>query len=167
MNGFNCTTCGQFHDDLPMCLGASAPELYARIPEQERSTRVALTSDQCVIDEKHFFVLGRILIPVIGSSEPFVWLCWVSLSESNFLRACELWHTEGRESEAPYFAWVQSDFPYEPTTLSLKANLITMPLGERPIVELQACEHPLYIEQLNGITFERVQQIVEAALHGP
>ena len=166
MNGFNCKTCGQFHAELPMCLGASAPELYSRIPESERDTRVDLTSDQCVIDEEYFFVLGRIIIPVIGQDEPFVWLCWVSLSESNFLRACELWQSEGRESEKPYFAWVQSDLPYESTTLGLKSNLVTMPVGERPLVYLHECDHPLYIEQRDGITIERVQQIVEAALHG-
>jgi hypothetical protein len=166
MKGFNCSTCGQYHEEMPMCFGASAPELYWRIPEQERNTRIDLTSDQCVIDEQHFFVLGRILIPVEGLSEPFVWLCWVSLSETNFLRACELWHSEGRESEPPYFSWIQSDLPYEKTTLSLKASITTMPLGERPLIKLHECDHPIYFEQRDGITLSRVQQIAETALHG-
>ena len=166
MNSFLCNTCGKQHDELPMCFGPSAPDLWFSIPEAEREGRSELSSDQCVIDDKHFFVLGRILIPVIDGPSPFIWLAWVSLSETNFLRTCELWESEGRESEPPYFGWLQSALPYEPTTLSLKTQLHTMPLGERPSIVLERTNHPLSVEQDLGITMARVQEIVEAALHG-
>ncbi|WP_395010005.1 DUF2199 domain-containing protein [Undibacterium sp.] len=166
MNSFLCNTCGKQHDELPMCFGPSAPDLWFSIPEAEREDRSELSSDQCVIDDKHFFVLGRILIPVIDGPSPFIWLAWVSLSETNFLRTCELWESEGRESEPPYFGWLQSALPYEPTTLSLKTQLHTMPLGERPSIVLERTNHPLSLEQDLGITMARVQEIVEAALHG-
>jgi hypothetical protein len=163
--GFHCATCGQYHAELPLVLGAPAPAAYEAVPVAERAERCALSSDQCIIDNKHFFVLGRLEIPVLGQSTPFTWLCWVSLSEQNFERACELWHAKGRESEPPYFAWVQSALPYSPSTLSLKANLVTQPLGERPLVVLQQSEHPLVREQEHGMSLARVQQIVENALH--
>ena len=149
-----------------MCFGAAAPALWHSLPETERNTRAELTSDQCVVDGKHFFILGRILLPVVDGPGPFIWLAWVSLSEKNFLRACELWHSERRESEPPYFGWLQSALPYEPTTLSLKTIVQTMPVGERPTISLKPTDHPLTIEQQNGITMARVQQIAEAALHG-
>lgn len=166
MTGFHCVTCGQHHDELPMCLCTSAPALWDSLPESERNARAELTSDQCVVDGEHFFVLGRILLPVIDGPGPFVWLAWVSLSEENFVRACELWHTEGREREPPYFGWLQCALPYEPTTLSLKAMVHTMPVGQRPAIVLEPTDHALSIEQQNGITMARVQQIAEAALHG-
>lgn len=166
MSGYLCNTCGEYHDELPMCFGPSAPDLWHSIPESERPERGELTSDQCVIDGKYFFVLGRIVIPVIDGPGPFVWLAWVSLSEANFLRTCELWESEGRESEPPYFGWLQSALPYEPTTLNLKTHVQTMPLGERPNIVLQLTTHPLSVEQHSGISMARVQQIVEAALHG-
>ena len=166
MTSFVCATCGQHHDELPMCFGAAAPALWHSLPETERNTRAELTSDQCVVDGKHFFILGRILLPVVDGPGPFIWLAWVSLSEKNFLRACELWHSERRESEPPYFGWLQSALPYEPTTLSLKTIVQTMPVGERPTISLEPTDHPLTIEQQNGITMARVQQIAEAALHG-
>ena len=166
MSGYLCNTCGQYHDDLPMCLGPSAPDLWHAIPEGERSERGELTSDQCVIDGKHFFVLGRIVIPVVDGPEPFVWLAWVSLSEANSLRTCELWESEGRESESPYFGWLQNALPYEPTTLNLKTHVQTMPVGERPTIVLELTPHPLSVEQHSGISMARVQQIVESALHG-
>lgn len=149
-----------------MCFGQPAPVLWSSLPEDERDTRAELTSDQCIVDGKHFFILGRILLPVVDGPGPFVWLAWVSLSEKNFLRACELWHTEARESEAPYFGWLQSVLPYEPSTLSLKTTVQTMPVGERPIIQLEPTDHPLSLEQQHGITMARVQQIAEAALHG-
>lgn len=163
--GFHCATCGQYHAELPLVLGAPVPAAYEAVPVAERATRCSLSSDQCIIDNKHFFLLGRLEIPVLGQSTPFTWLCWVSVSEKNFERACELWHTEGRESEPPYFAWVQSALPYPQSTVNLKANLVTQPLGERPLVCLQECEHPLYEEQEQGVSMVRVQQIVEQALH--
>lgn len=166
MSGYLCTACGQHHDELPMCFGLSAPDLWYSIPEDERNERGELSSDQCVIDDKYFFVLGRILIPVTDGEGPFIWLAWVSLSEENFLRMTELWESQGRESEPPCFGWLQSNLPYEPSTLSLATQVQIMPYGERPIIVLEQSDHPLAVEQHGGITMARVQQIAEAALHG-
>jgi len=127
-----------------------------------------LSSDQCVIDDEHFFVLGRLEIPVLDADEDlFSWNVWVSLSEKNFGRMSELWETEGRENEPPYFGWLSTALPcYPETTLHLKTNVHTRPIGERPFIELEPTEHPLAIEQRNGITLKRVQEIAECALHG-
>lgn len=166
MTGFHCRTCGEFHSELPLCLGLDAPAFWYSIPEQERSTRTLLSSDQCIIDDEHFFVRGRIIIPINGTSDSFIWLVWVSLSKQSFVRASELWETEGRESEPPYFGWLQSALPYDVSTLSLKTNVHTMPLGERPLIEVEPSSHQLALEQASGISIERVQEIVERAFHG-
>lgn len=167
MTGFTCSTCGEYHPDLPMCFGPDAPAPWYAIPEGERAARAELTSDQCVIDGEHFFLLGRIEIPVQGSSEIFCWLAWVSLSHANFNRACELWHTAGRESEPPYFGWLCTLLPaYSEPTLHLKTYVHTRAIGERPFIELESTNHPLAVEQRNGISLRRVQEIVEIAVHG-
>lgn len=166
MNGFNCATCGQFHEQLPMCFGSNAPALWFSIPEDERSDRCDLSSDQCIIDGQYFFVLGRVILPVVDGPEPFVWLAWVSLSEENFQRMSDLWESSERESEPPYFGWFQSALAYDPPTLSLRTSVQTMPLGERPLIRFDEVDHPLVQEQIHGITLQRVQEIAEAALHG-
>ena len=165
MASYQCVTCGQFHDDLPMSFGPPAPALWFTIPESERSERAELSSDQCIIDDEHFFILGQVRIPIENSSQSFTWLAWVSLSEANFQRATELWETVGRESEPPYFGWLQSALPYESSTLNLKTLVHTQAVGERPLIELEQTDHPLSIEQRFGITAQRAQQIAEAALH--
>ena len=149
-----------------MCLGPNAPELWFLLPDETRDSRALLSSDQCVIDGEHFFVLGRIVIPVTDGPGPFVWLVWVSLSETNFDRMHDLWNSEGREAEPPYFGWLQSALPYPIPTMALKTSVQTMPYGERPLITIEPDSHQLAVEQQNGISMTRVQEIAEAALHG-
>ncbi len=93
-------------------------------------------------------------------------MVWVSLSEKNFDRMCELWETEGREKEPPYFGWLSTALPCYTNTMNLKTHVHTQPVGERPLVELEPTNHPLSIEQQKGITMARVQEIAQCVLHG-
>ncbi|MFB9580982.1 DUF2199 domain-containing protein [Streptomyces goshikiensis] len=125
-----------------------------------------LSSNQCVIQAEHYFVKGLIEIPVIGSDEVFSWGALVSLSRENFSRSADLWDTPGRESEEPYFGWLTTDlFVYSPTTLNLKTNVHTRPIGQRPLIELEPTDHPPVVEQRTGITQDRVRNIAAAVLH--
>jgi hypothetical protein len=63
-------------------------------------------------------------------------------------------------------AWLQSALPYSPTTLNLRTNVLTQPIGQRPLIELEPTDHPLSVEQRHGITMARVREIAEAALDG-
>jgi len=163
--GFICGKCGKFHAELPMDFGADEPIAYLSIPKKERKARCELTSDTCVIDREEFFVRGCLEIPVVDGPRSFVWGVWVSLSKQNFKRMAELWDAPGRESEPPYFGWLCTSLPLYPETVLLKTNVHTRPVGQRPFVELEPTDHPLAIEQRNGITMDRVQQIAEALLH--
>ncbi|MEC6743092.1 DUF2199 domain-containing protein [Pseudomonas sp. SD17-1] len=165
MQGFHCATCGEYHDELPTTFGAPAPAAWYDLPQAEREQRAPLSSDQCIIDDTHHFVLGRLEIPIIGSPEPFVWLTWVTVSEADFYRTSELWETPGREREPPYAARVQSEFPYEVSTLNLKATLQTQALGDRPLVFVDAGDHPLALQQNTGITHDQARQLAERCLH--
>jgi hypothetical protein len=166
MDSYICRTCGEKHDGLPTVYGPGAPALWDMLPENKREARGELTDDLCVIDEQHFFIRGRLEIPIIGSDELFCWLVWVSLSEKNFLRTGELWEQLGRENEPPYFGWLQSSLPFYPAALNLKTNVHTRPVGQRPFIELEPTDHPLAVEQRQGITWDRVQYFAEQLLHG-
>ena len=166
LTSYRCSTCDQIHDGLPFSYGSPAPAMWFEIPEKQLEKRVQLSSDQCVIDDKYFFVLGRLEIPVAETDELFSWLVWVSLKEENFARVYELWETVGRETEPPYFGWLQTALPcYPKTTLNLATNVHTRPVGERPFIELEPTDHPVAVEQRNGISLARVQEIAEICLH--
>jgi hypothetical protein len=164
--GYRCRRCGEHHDELPLHYGAEAPAAAYSVPARERKSRVLLSSDQCVIDGEHFFIVGNLEIPVIGyDGDHFSWDVWVSLSKKNFERAFRLWTTPGREAEPPYFGWLSTALPGYPDTLSLKTHVHTREVGRRPRVELEPTDHPLAVEQRTGITWDRVQEIAELVLH--
>ena len=165
MSTYRCRTCGELHEGPPLSYGAEAPAAYFGVPEAEREKRCLLSSDQCIIDNEFFFVLGNIYLPISNREEKFNWLAWVSLSEVNFERASELWESPGREEEPSYFGWLSTALPGYPSTLNLKTNVHTQPVGVRPIIEIQECDHPLYKEQVEGISWERVEEIAEEILH--
>ncbi|MEV5414503.1 DUF2199 domain-containing protein [Thermopolyspora sp. NPDC052614] len=162
--GFTCTCCGERHEGLPLHYSTDAPVYWT--PEMAEDPDSALTSDQCVIKGQAFFLRGLIEIPVIDHDEEFSWGVWVSLSPEKFARAAKLWDTPGRENEPPYFGWLSTELPlYSPSTINLKTNLHTRAIGLRPLIELEPTDHPLAVEQRNGITLARAQQIAETLLH--
>lgn len=165
MKHYICKTCGQRHEGMPTVYGPNAPALLDTIPISERALRVEINDDLCVIDDQYYFIRGRLEIPIHNSNEHFCWLVWVSLSEYNFARTCQFWEQEGREKESPYFGWLQSSLPFYPETLSLKTYVHTRAIGQRPYIELEPTEHPLAVEQREGITWERIQYFAEQIQH--
>jgi hypothetical protein len=164
--GFLCTTCGEQHDDLPLSYSVKAPQAVTAVPPSELEQRVAFSVDQCVIDGRDFYLRGRIPVPVDGREDPFIWGVWAEVSPKNFIRANELWIVEGREKEAPFSGWLDTDLFLYGDTINLEVQVHTMPVGRRPHFEIVDSDHPLAIEQKRGITLERVQQIAETILHG-
>ncbi|MBI1249121.1 DUF2199 domain-containing protein [bacterium] len=163
--GYFCKTCGKYHDELPMEFGANAPAFYYMISEAERDSRCDLTDELCVVDKEHFFIRGCLEIPVVDSERPFIWGVWTSLSKDNFRRTWKLWEKAGRESEPPYFGWLSTSLPLYPDAMYLKTHVHTRPVGERPFIELEQTDHPLAVEQREGITMQQVEEIASQLMH--
>ncbi|MDH2051045.1 DUF2199 domain-containing protein [Achromobacter marplatensis] len=162
---FKCATCDQVHHGLPS-FGADAPESYYHLAPEERQQRGDLGSDDCVIDEEHFFVRGCIELPIHGHPEPFVWGVWVSVSLASFetwVRTFELFE---RAQTPPLFGWLNTQLAPYPDTLSLKTHVHLRDGGVRPSIELEPTNHPLAVEQREGITVERVAEIYAMLVHG-
>ncbi len=164
--GYHCGTCGRYHNELPMSFGFEAPLAWYGVPAEERAARCKLDSDLCVIDLAHFFICGNLEIPVVDGQGSFSWGIWASLSQASFRRTVEVWRMSGREQEPPCFGWFSSRIPCYPDTLNLKTKVHTRPVGQRPWIELEPTDHPLAVEQREGITMARVQEIAEMTLHG-
>ena len=161
---FKCVSCSEWHEGVPG-FGWSTPLVYYAIPEAERSTRVELTEDTCIVDGKHFFVKGCIEIPVHGADEPFVWGVWVSLSQRNFEQFVGLFDRKDRAQYGPYFGWLSAYFTVYPDAEALKTTVHLRDDGMRPYIELQSTDHPLAIEQRDGISVDRLAEIYAAYMH--
>jgi len=161
---WTCACCGKQFDTLPLDWAFDAPGYWNDIPEAERAARGRLSSDFCVADE-HFFIRGCLQIPIIGSDDKLVWGVWVSQSAASFERAQQLFDRDPDPDEEPRFGRLSNEIRvYQPSTLNLKANVHFQPHNSRPLIELEPTDHPLAIEQRNGITLERAQEIAAAAM---
>lgn len=152
---FKCTACGEWHEGMPS-FGALAPLAYYGVPAGERDSRCVLGTDTCVIDEQYFYVRGCLEIPVHGADEPFIWGVWVSLSRSNFDLFVDCYDREHRSHIGPFFGWLSTKLSFYPSTENLKTMAHLRDGGLRPLIELEPTDHPLAIEQREGIDVDRV-----------
>ncbi|HEY4356552.1 MAG TPA: DUF2199 domain-containing protein [Acidobacteriaceae bacterium] len=162
--GFTCSVCGESHL-LSLSYSFKFPLALAAIPEEERDARVVWTPDQCVIDNKDFYLRGRIPVPIHGLEEPFIWGVWAEVSPKNFIRTNELWNTEGREAEPAFAGYLNSELLPYGNTVDLELSVQTQSVGRRPHFTVSDPNHPLAIEQHTGISLERIERIAEQVLH--
>jgi hypothetical protein len=142
------------------CFGPAEPDCLAALPPRQRRN-VLIDSDLCVIGDQQFFIRGCLDLPILGTPYTFTWLVWVSLSRKSFDRAIDVWELTGRESEPPYFGWLNTRIPCYPDTAELKTNVHTTPVGNRPLIVLEPGCHPLAIEQQQGITLRRAESMAK------
>jgi hypothetical protein len=164
---WTCSRCGRVHEGQPRDWAFDAPDYWHTLSPAERS-RGKLSEDLCVIrddDGEHFFIRGVLPIPVAGSDDEFRYGVWTTLSETSFMRVLELWDDPKRSEEPPYFGWLSNRISGYPETLNLKTNVRTAALDLRPTIDLQPTDHPLALEQRDGMTTERLQEIVELRFH--
>ncbi len=163
--GFDCRTCGQRHDTLPLSFSVKAPLPVTASPSWQMASRVVITPDQCVIDGIHFYLRGRIVVPVHDCHEPFIWGVWAQVSAKNFYRTHQLWSTPGRENEPAFAGRLATNLPLFGNTLGIAVDVATQVVGRRPHFTVRSASHPLGREQREGITLARVEEIAAALLH--
>ena len=161
---FKCSKCGEVHVGLPD-LAFGSPFYYDAMSDQERQQSATITADTCVINDEDFFVRGLLEIPVHGRDTTFAYGVWVSLSKKNFVRYQELFEATDRLDEPPYFGWFSNKLPGYPDTLNLKTQVRLRPYPSRPSIVLEETDHPLALEQRNGISLDRLREILEANAH--
>ena len=159
---FRCSICGELHDEIPH-LGSDRPDPWWAVPEDERDRRIELTSDTCIIDGKEFFIRGVIEIPVHEHADPFGFGVWVSQKKENFFAYLK---TPDSAEIGPFFGWLCTRISYyQEDSTHLKTMAHFRAGNMRPFIELEPTDHPLTIDQRNGITEERAWGIVHFCLN--
>ena len=121
-----------------------------------------LNEDYCVIDDRDFFVRGLIMVPIIGTLERFCWGVWGSLSKKGFDALMEFDAHKHDQKPPPMFSWLSNNISGYPNTQNMKMLAHIQPGNERPHFELERTDHPLSIEYHNGITPERLKEIMNS-----
>ena len=147
--------------------GADAPRSYYAVPEAERASRCELGSDYCAIDLASFFVRGCLEIPVRGADEPLVWGVWASLSMPDFKTWMMTYEEPLRSHLGPLPGLLSVWFRPYPEAVDLRAWVNLRDHRTRPLIELEPSDHPLALEQHNGISIDRLAEIYAIMTHGP
>jgi hypothetical protein len=163
--GYYCSECGKYHREIPMNYGAKSPTAYFNLTEDEKQ-KTELTQDICVIDEKRFFIKGQIKIKVEDKDEPFSWNVWAEITKEDFENEQENWNEENRFLRKPYSGVLDTSLNCYPNTLGLKVSIQTQKIGFIPDISIDSTNHPLYLEQENGIDMKRVTMFALKILHG-
>ena len=173
---YRCSSCGDVHRGSPS-VGFAKPPVYFDVPEAERAARVTLTSDLCSIEPSAeepdmptaYFIRTTLNIPIIGVEEPFCWGVWVSQSEDNFKHYVRTYDDD--QSGMGSFGWLLASMPgYDRRDENGELEVVPCNVwwgtgDQRPEVEVQECDHPLFTDQRDGITWEDAAQLAQRVLH--
>ena len=172
---YKCACCGDEFAGAPS-FGSITPLLVDHVPEEEREERVLMTSDLCHIsartnedpDKDIFLIRVNLKIPIHGSSDAFTWGIWVTQSQQSFLRYMETYEED--QSSDISFGWLPvtmtyyRDFDPEDFSGNLACDVHWGPKGHRPTITLHECDHPLYLDQANGISWDKAVMIAQECM---
>ncbi|TQV71926.1 DUF2199 domain-containing protein [Denitrobaculum tricleocarpae] len=165
---FQCDLCGDLHKGSPS-FANDAPYSYYRLTKSERTTQAQLTEDTCVINGESFFIRATLEIPIDDAEDPFCWGVWVSQSEKSFNRYIDTFHEN--QAEDGSFGWLAVTMPgYKRTGEGeplehLACNVEWQDKGTRPLVFPHECDHPLYGDVVDGISWDRAVELAKQILH--
>ena len=168
--GFQCESCGQVHKGL-MDLAADAPVQWPDAAEGEMNRALGdrthvLTKDFCIVNGEHHFVRCVLRLPIMGGDDEFFsYGVWSSLSAKNFRLYRDTFDANDQGKLGPWFGWFSNQLKGYPETAGLKCQVHPQSGGARPFVELEPTEHPLAVEQHEGITLDRLLEIYEINGH--
>lgn len=166
---FKCSCCGELHEGSPS-IGYRMPDQYASLSDEQKAAMGKLSSDFCTITHEagtDHFIRAVLEVPIHGVEEPFLWGVWVSLSEKSFARYVASY--DDPVAGDGFFGWVCNAIPAYPFAAPRPADVAVQLGGQRPKVILHRGDpenDPLVIDQVNGISIARAQEIAERALHG-
>lgn len=155
---FLCDSCSEIHQGIPG-YGWSCPADYSEIPEAERADRVELTDDTCVIDQQYFYLRGTLEIPVIDASESLIFGAWVCVTKASFDQYLQVKRTDKWQDEAPLLGLLCTSIKGYPETLDLKTEVHFRGPDIRPTIELEPTDHPLAVQQREGVFMNSLQEI--------
>ena len=161
-----CGTCGETHEELPLSFAADYPDNYANLSPDQRDIRTTIGSDQCIIDQKQFYIRGCLEIPIQDSDQVFLWGLWALIWEKDYDEIEESWEEQGRECRGPFKGRLGNALSeYDVSTFNLPLTIKLQPVGTRPLFFIDEPEHPLAVAQRDGMTLKQVEELAAKLLH--
>jgi hypothetical protein len=169
---WHCSVCAAVHN-WPFDLAAHAPDPWPHGEEYEHNGALRfegdfLSEDFCVLDGKYFMIRCVLTIPVQGVDGEFGIGCWSTLSRENFGKYINAFDNGKFSDIEPWTGWLVNRLEnFTPNTEPVGTWVQPRCDRQRPLLWIQADDHPLAVAQDEGITAERALEILHFYGHGP
>lgn len=166
-----CPSCGVIHDGL-FDLATGAPSQWTSGIPPRPNSQISLegdflSEDFCVLEGQYFFIRCQLRLPLVGAEDDaFAFGIWCSLSADNFKLYLDHFDDDAAIALGPWFGWFCNRLLGYPETLGLKAHVLPQDHRQRPSVTLEPTDHPLSVEQRQGITYDRLMELYDLYGHG-
>ncbi len=85
MKKVKCHKCGQYHDWDAVEVVFKYPKKYFDIPEDERSHRVKMNDEICIIDGSAYYIRGLLpFMTTVDHKKKYCWGVWISVDEETY-----------------------------------------------------------------------------------
>jgi hypothetical protein len=124
-----------------------------------------LDEDFCAVNGEHYFMRGRIELPILGTREKFCWGVWGSLSRPSMEAAVAYYaDPENVPLPSPLFSWLNNRIKFYPEQNSIKMYAHLQPGNRRPKFEIEPTNQPISRDFHDGIPPSRVKEIMKFSL---
>ena len=168
---WTCAGCSEVHHGV-MDLAAFAPDPWPHGEEKEPNAALRfdgdfLSEDFCVLGGKYFMVRAVLEIPVHGLADKFSFGCWSTLSRENFERYLDGFDHSDYPDWGPWSGWLCNQLETYLGTDPQSVWVYPQPDRQRPTLRIMDADHRLAIDQHDGITIERLAEILRYYGHTP
>ena len=152
-----------------MDIAFNGPEPRLIASAEEQGLAVERSSEWYVIGDTGF-IRSTLNVPVVDAPvdgvQRFCWGIWVMVRGQDFRRiVMDTWETGMPEDEPMPVGVLGNEIPGYPNTLFMEVDVDARSATQRASVYFKNGGHPLAIEQRQGITMARVQEINEQFRH--
>jgi hypothetical protein len=165
-----CASCGVEHDLSELEPSFERPDAYFAIPGDERAARCWNGDTMCVLRTPEapdrFYLRVVLPIPVRGEPQPFCWGVWVEVAEPDFTMVYDRWDDPDQSSATPFPARLANGLHDMPPTVGLPGSVrLTSPTTVPSFELAPELDHPLAVDQREGVYSERLLEWLSPVLH--
>lgn len=153
MEKYQCEICGKRHN-LYNFQEYPEPDYLHNLSKEERENRVEETGDMLLIDKSFLLVKGIIFIEIKDISDWFSFEVWVRIEVKYFLERLE--EDKDGVSDKPFYGTLENDIFFYGNAKGAKVDVIFPAEGKQIRIEVLEKNHPMTIDQKNGISKEKL-----------
>lgn len=164
MTEFKCGICHEKHSILGDIIFPE-PALIFNMSEKEKEERIDNEGSLFIIDKELIFVNGCINLEWTAESKWFSWQVWAKIEMEEFLQ--KFTDLKSNEKITPLKAVLENEILFYPNAQNLKVVIELSAHIEDTVIEVVEENHALTNDQKNGITTERLIELMQMIYHLP